>query len=154
MNPLTLAAITAANGWTGRGYAPGSSSTPCPMGSRPGGTAHTVATRSCRRAGAAYSPCCLPAAPCPARRAPIGATAWLVETLAAAGLAAFLARAGAAARYRPGPGDAGDAKPAVPIGLCLGHIGISAVVTATIASTLLAAGYVAVMLARRGHPPA
>ena len=42
----------------------------------------------------------------------------------------------------------GDAKLAVPIGLCLGYHSVTAVVAATIAGTLLAAGYVTVMLAR------
>jgi leader peptidase (prepilin peptidase) / N-methyltransferase len=49
----------------------------------------------------------------------------------------------------PGAGlGAGDAKLAVPIGLCLGYQSVAAVVAATIAGTLLAAGYVTVMLAR------
>jgi leader peptidase (prepilin peptidase)/N-methyltransferase len=44
---------------------------------------------------------------------------------------------------------AGDAKLAAAIGLCLGYLSLAAVVAATIAGTLLAAGHVVVVLARR-----
>jgi len=70
-------------------------------------------------------------------------------------LRAVLAAAGLSVFYLvlvllPGTGlGAGDAKLAPAVGLCLGYRSLGVVVLATIAGTLLAAGYVTVMLARR-----
>ena len=93
--------------------------------------------------------------------AALGALAALTAgTLAGASPAALLRAAVAAAAglsvfylvlvLLPGTGlGAGDAKLAPALGLCLGYLSAGAVVVATIAGTLLAAGYVVVMLARR-----
>jgi leader peptidase (prepilin peptidase)/N-methyltransferase len=73
-------------------------------------------------------------------------TALLRAVLAAAGLTVFYLLL----VLLPGTGlGAGDAKLAPAVGLCLGYRSVGAVVAATLAGTLLAAGYVVLMLARR-----
>ncbi len=73
-------------------------------------------------------------------------TALLRAVLAAAGLTVFYLLL----VLLPGTGlGAGDAKLAPAVGLCLGYHSLGAVVDATLAGTLLAAGYVVLMLAHR-----